>query len=775
MPRSHLDQIWSQYTTLPDPLSGMDSLYQMCSMFTKHFLEPSHIILASGGFTLHSDLARPLADVVPTMDYLLSLAAQFHGLSSTPFIGTSELIILTTTATLRAPATQNQIVLAWVTLIPRIEAAMRELKALCIGDPFNPSRHMLPSRIPEAIMMLPRSLCVKLPKDFMDSFDMPFLSSRCTRKVNVAPRRSKADVRMDSNTAARARFPPGYGAPSVAAELESVEACVEHAQASALADPQRALKLGLAVEEQSQGSWYPSAESMCLRTEHLLTPSVPSRKDHSLRSTTTTLACADHRSSRPSVKELAAAIEATERTLGKRKHPGNTSIAVAAGTRSVLKEADPRNTLIAESKCPEAWDAPASTPSDAPREPELEAGVAATGQPNASVVENCMGPEDSASFQLSAPADLVAKTAVVELGGLDEDRHILAESAISSRDTTLTAEVLLKNKAASTSTSTFHAPRVVRNVSHMPGIRSKSRLRGHALQVVDALPSLKSPAPALVIDQSMVELGGLKAKTDQECPILPVGVRTVDERTSARRSPPSIHLSRARAQLSSPSSHQSPHPALVDELDTKLGGLDDSYQPCADGCNENVLALEMDSWQEDCASALPAPALAMEGNAVELGGLTSDLPAEYSQDWDSAKLLTRVSRSRDRSSGCAAPENRAARNSTAPGFVSPPNFPAPALVTDESMVELGGALSSSSTEDQQPATLCTESTRTGTCAHHIHSCFIPPVSHSTSVIFALVSAIIRTLWISYLGHSVGENCAPWIVWEREGIGTPRWI
>ncbi|KAJ6475796.1 hypothetical protein C8R47DRAFT_1142465 [Mycena vitilis] len=164
---SQLDWIWSRYNTSPDPASGMQSLYQTCLVFTKHVLQPSHIILRGGGFVLHPELAIPLTDIVTSMDRLLYLAAKHVQLRSAPCIGQQQLRILTTTEGLHACATYNQVVYGWVTLIDRLARAMRELQWLCIGE--DPSRYSWSSWMPGILASLRPSLRSKLPIEFLQS------------------------------------------------------------------------------------------------------------------------------------------------------------------------------------------------------------------------------------------------------------------------------------------------------------------------------------------------------------------------------------------------------------------------------------------------------------------------------------------------------------------------------------------------------------------------------------------------------------------------------
>ncbi|KAJ7718726.1 hypothetical protein B0H14DRAFT_3521539 [Mycena olivaceomarginata] len=113
----------------------MDSLYETCVRFTTLVLQPSDIILHGGGFVLPHDLAIQIADVVSDMDHLLCLASEQRKLSAPPFIGQTELLVLTSTIGYIAPATQNQIVWNWITIIDKLYIAMKDLRSLYKGRP----------------------------------------------------------------------------------------------------------------------------------------------------------------------------------------------------------------------------------------------------------------------------------------------------------------------------------------------------------------------------------------------------------------------------------------------------------------------------------------------------------------------------------------------------------------------------------------------------------------------------------------------------------------
>ncbi|KAJ7100615.1 hypothetical protein B0H15DRAFT_816699 [Mycena belliarum] len=225
MPNSYLEQLWSRYHASPEP--GMASLYRTCSAITKHVLQPSHIILSGGGFTLLPDLTDPLPYVISGMNSVLRLAAQEHGLRGIPSIGTLELDVLTNTG-LHLCSTQNQVVRSWVILIDRLAAAMRDINYLCVGDPLHLSRHPWTSRIPSVLASLPPSLRVKLPAEFL-----------CTHGIMVLPRTanvSPASVQTGT-VMPRVASPPlraSAAPPSSAVSLETLADRVKSIAGTAL-------------------------------------------------------------------------------------------------------------------------------------------------------------------------------------------------------------------------------------------------------------------------------------------------------------------------------------------------------------------------------------------------------------------------------------------------------------------------------------------------------------------------------------------------------------
>ncbi|KAJ7500041.1 hypothetical protein FB451DRAFT_1162441 [Mycena latifolia] len=531
----YLDWIWSRYTTSPDPASSVESLYRTCSALTKHVLLPSDIILSSGGFTICPDLAVALTDIIPAMDHLLRLAAQYHGLNSTPSIGLQELQLLTVTTGLHR-ATQNEIVLAWVTILDRLSAAMRELKALCVG---NPSDSSLASNIPRIASALPLTLRTKLPKSLLAFYGIStsLLSHRVAsiaRKTSLDPSdvvdRGVNPDRLIARYALEDRLVVSIENTVQEMQRELTEAFSPTSDRSTcfIVDPHGVLlrilrgastveelrvawtglsmrtrvaqvRLGQYQAETAEKGSRTSAESPRVRHVPSLTenPSFPSSTP--VRSSTSTPACAKHHGSRPSVKTLVAAIEEREREA--------SSSANLGPLRDELQELLNRHleihTLAAVNETTTARSARASRHANA----ELRtAGVRSKShlkdhRVEDAVVTPLMGVLEfpvtvllgisllelrtletlvrPASFQFSAPANPVVNPTAVELGGLGRESCAQPESIAACIDTRLTAASSIPDAA--------RAPRAL---------------------------SPWFPAPALVFDE--VELGGSKRSPSAE-------------------------------------------------------------------------------------------------------------------------------------------------------------------------------------------------------------------------------------------------------------------
>ncbi|KAJ7668889.1 hypothetical protein B0H17DRAFT_1142357 [Mycena rosella] len=723
----YLAELWSKYTISPKPLSRMQSLHQTCIALTKHFLEPSHIILVGGGFTLHCELAEPLSDVVPAMDHLLHLAAEYHSLREAPFIGMSELHILTTTTGFHVPATQNQIVLAWVTLVDRLETAMREVRGLCIGDPFDPRRRTWPSRIPEAIMKLDCSLCSKLPRGFVDSFGDPFLSKRCTHKVDVAPARALACAKSTILVPVLVfRTHEAGGRMTLTADLHS--------------HPSRSTSSSSALPPSIAEAALPS-------------PTCVARRDY-----------------RPSVKGMGAALDTKEghpeqrqcadgASSGLLHSVAPTALSSVSSSTHAVKMAEIEGGLCASAKSfVNASDARRLTGKADSHQKDLvlllssafpvavlvadkdkvELGglrddrAAVVDQENmpfhvvkdtrtvesaANAGRGCLAPH----VQSSAPGAIVAPATAAERGGLDENLQIQAESTALPQDSSLlTARCLVE---VTTTPGTRSAPSKAREAHHtntaapVPGIRFKLRLRDFSIQVADVVPSqgvLKHLAPALG-NEIAVKLGELKEMSsatellDQEARTLQIPVSTTD-------SPPPDHsVATCDSFALEPGGFtQATHAPARNEF----GGLEESHQelgrPDLETRTSDHTKPTTDSSEDDSVAACdtlvlrPAPAFVADG-AVELGGRDESLLVQDQQ---------RADTKRSNSLTCSQNSPRAAPTAALP----------PPLLIFRSEILL-------------------------------------------AMDFVFVNAIIRTFHISHLGHSLVGDVAPHMEWEREGIGT----
>ncbi|KAJ7768546.1 hypothetical protein B0H14DRAFT_2632894 [Mycena olivaceomarginata] len=161
-----MDWIWSKYIISPDPASGMQSLYQTCSALSQHVLTPSDIVLSGSSFTLQPELTMIIADVIPLLGQLLNLVMQDSGLPGIQHFCHAELQILTCTTGLDI-AMQSQVVRNWIHLLDNLYIAMVDLKCLRDGRPIYILGCERPSQMRQIIMLLPPSLRVKLPADFL--------------------------------------------------------------------------------------------------------------------------------------------------------------------------------------------------------------------------------------------------------------------------------------------------------------------------------------------------------------------------------------------------------------------------------------------------------------------------------------------------------------------------------------------------------------------------------------------------------------------------------
>ncbi|KAJ6488479.1 hypothetical protein C8R47DRAFT_1071716 [Mycena vitilis] len=172
MAHRRLNAIWANYSISPDPSSGAPSLYDTSLALTRHSLQPHDIIQSGGGYALHHDLAQIVLDVCASMDQLLRGASKHHG-RGTYSIGSTLPQVLTGTTGLDLQTPQTQIISQWILLLNILSDAMRELKDLCIGDPFSRSHLEEASRYPRIIASLSPILLGRLRRCDFELFGVP--------------------------------------------------------------------------------------------------------------------------------------------------------------------------------------------------------------------------------------------------------------------------------------------------------------------------------------------------------------------------------------------------------------------------------------------------------------------------------------------------------------------------------------------------------------------------------------------------------------------------
>jgi hypothetical protein len=274
----------------------------------------------------------------------------------------------------------------------------------------------------------------------------------------------------------------------------------------------------------------------------------------------------------------------------------------------------------------------------------------------------------------------------------------------------------------------------------VPGIRSRSHCRDSALRIAHVTPSPKSPAPALAIANA-VELGGLHVEMAEPC-----GKTNTCNVLQARR----------LTELEGP----------VVDPQVESGGLQEG--PLAVDCERATSRMEI----TPPPSLRPPPSPSTVGDVVldELGGLketprTKDKRREDMRvdEKHTFEMLSRM-------------QYIFSSWSSAPASVAELGRPREKCVEKLAML------------DQQHAELHEERARTllvtGESQPHIRSndpfspLLFPAVKDSKisikdTKIFALVSAIIRTYWITYLAWTSSRELEPCLAWAREGIGTAR--
>ncbi|KAJ7089288.1 hypothetical protein B0H15DRAFT_981271 [Mycena belliarum] len=549
MPDSYLDQLWSRYHASPEP--GMSSLYRTCLAFTKHVLQPSHIILSGGGFTLLPDLADPLPHVISGMNSVLRLAAQEHGLCGIPSIGTLELDVLTNTGLLLC-STQNQVVRSWVILIDRLAAAMHDIKYLCVGDPLHLSRHPWTSRIPSILLSLPPSLRIKLPVEFLRTHGIVV---PCTANASTISMQTEAVMRRVASPPLHASAAPPSSVVSLKTLAERVGS-IAGMTSSHIVGAQR-----INGRFTLDSHVFKSVEKTVHDLQSELTKTLSSSSSGFLVDPHGVLLQTLRGSS--SIGELSVAWTALQRRLSlalnrlmdyqaklqdSRQQTGSALVDMHTlahnECRSACCTADGMNrgTLLDVRKA---------------HHPSVKATVAAIKARERAVTKRvtCREPHGRAScgyvlppYQSPAPANEIAHAAAVELGG----QHGNQAESVS----------LTENKA---SVATRNLPKI---------------------------PSSTTRAPALVKSDAVIKLGG-REKPHQRTAIPDLGdIRTRDEESiaSSEQYPP-LHMSPSASSLP-----PSAAPALVfDKGMVELGGQGKAPQYMANPDSGEAHTLDEDS------------------------------------------------------------------------------------------------------------------------------------------------------------------------------------
>ncbi|KAJ7929553.1 hypothetical protein B0H13DRAFT_1859547 [Mycena leptocephala] len=538
----YFDLLWSDYTTWPNPLLGRQTLHRTCTTFTKHVLHPSDIILAGGGYVLHPNLAGPLSEAIPTMTQMIRVATKHCGL--------------------RVPATQNQIVWNWITLIEELYVAMANLRSFRHGVSGS-GAHERPSRMPYILSSLPPALRAKLPKEFLHLYG--FSTSPASLFDRVASIASKKSLHLSDIVDRSADFDSHSPLGRFGLEpdfLLTIKNTINEMQVN---PPERSPPAASRTMGEN-----PIASESVLTAERMLTVAEPGGPSEKLPR------IAKSSAKDPNVKLLTVeGIPRVSETVVAPVFPpglncgGNMALQADQTRRECLQtEALARARFAVElATFPASPKSPASVAAISnavglrgPHERVGEGeGIARSSSdalqpracPEAVIAEKAVGPahprmentgvklgglEDTVKDQQSRrvyiaeqrtsekPARVVASSTAapvlvdgssVEAGGLERHSGKLAKSNVSDDFVALTSQNALANEAASPSREPTDGC-TSRCIVRVSGICSKARPRDHAPKLADLPPSPKSPTPALT-NATAVELGGLPELV-LECP-----------------------------------------------------------------------------------------------------------------------------------------------------------------------------------------------------------------------------------------------------------------
>ncbi|KAJ7458389.1 hypothetical protein B0H11DRAFT_2243086 [Mycena galericulata] len=128
MSNSHLDWIWSLYTTSPDAASGMSTLRDTCVALLSYPISSSHFVPALAGVALHPSLAEPFREVFPILKHLLYSAAELHGIVQPLFDCNHADFRMVTIIGVR----QDEVKAVWDRLRQKVVDAMRGIESICM-------------------------------------------------------------------------------------------------------------------------------------------------------------------------------------------------------------------------------------------------------------------------------------------------------------------------------------------------------------------------------------------------------------------------------------------------------------------------------------------------------------------------------------------------------------------------------------------------------------------------------------------------------------------
>ncbi|KAJ7437841.1 hypothetical protein B0H11DRAFT_2359457 [Mycena galericulata] len=180
MSNSHLDWIWSLYTTSPDPSSGMSTLRDTCVALLNCPLTSSSFIPAIAGLALHPSVAEPFREVFPILKHLMYSAAQHHGAAQPLFDRDHVDFRLVTIIGVQ----QDDAEAAWGRLSQKVADAMEYIQELCALEEMSVSAH---SRVAKVLPLSSRGPHGTLSRSAAPSINSAMESIVHSSRAALAP------------------------------------------------------------------------------------------------------------------------------------------------------------------------------------------------------------------------------------------------------------------------------------------------------------------------------------------------------------------------------------------------------------------------------------------------------------------------------------------------------------------------------------------------------------------------------------------------------------